>query len=94
MKMTDAHMAPPEPKWSIIDAEDCTLWSGDAVSIEVIFNCQAGLCFGDEKYRQHMVWMTAFTEKTFPGGANPYAPGLRIALQDERARQVAWHRFE
>jgi hypothetical protein len=94
MKMNDAAMLASEPKWAIVDADGAVLWGGDALSIEIIFNCLARLNFDGEKYQHYLVWMIDFTAKAFPGRPNPYAKGRRIVLIDDAGRKVASHQFD
>lgn len=94
MKMNDATLLPSEPMWAIVDADGAVLWSGDALSIEIIFNCLARLNFDGEKYQHYLAWMIDFTAKAFPGRQNPYAKGKRIIMLDECGREVGSHQFD
>lgn len=94
MKMNDAAMLATDPVWAIADGDGAALWSGDAVSIEIIFNCLARSNFDGEKYQHYLAWMIEFTAKAFPGRPNPYAKGRRIILLDECGREVGSHRFD
>jgi hypothetical protein len=94
MKTQDLPLAALQPDWMVIvDEGRRELWRGDALSIEIIFNCLAGLNFEGDRYTQYIAWMVDFAAKAWPGRPNPYVAGARITLLDSMGRDLRSHVF-